>query len=113
MQKGFPDQLSTAVASTLRLPARSASFSFALRVIVILIPLLIPPIISMYKFRVPVIFVNAFLAVVDVLCVLASYCQLAKILLPPLFFPFSCLIFEWIIFGRARFFRDTTNMGFQ
>jgi hypothetical protein len=29
--------------------------------------------------------------------VLAIYCQLAKILFFPLFFPFSCLIFEWIV----------------
>jgi hypothetical protein len=38
------------------------------------------------------LFVNAFLAIVNFVCVLASYCQLAKILFPPLFFPFLCLI---------------------
>jgi hypothetical protein len=44
------------------------------------------------------LFAKAFLAVgVDFICVLASYRQLAKILFPPLFFPFLCLIFEWIV----------------
>jgi hypothetical protein len=39
---------------------------------------------------------KAFLAVVNFICVLAIYRQIAEILIPPLFFPFSCLIFEWI-----------------
>ncbi len=39
------------------------------------------------------LFFNAFLAVVvNFVCVLASYRQLAKILFHPLFFPFLCLI---------------------
>ncbi len=42
------------------------------------------------------LFVNAFLAIVNFVCVLASYCQLAKILFPPLFFPFLCLII-WMV----------------
>ncbi len=43
------------------------------------------------------LFVKALLAVVCFVCVLASYRQLAEILFPPLFFPFACLIFEWIV----------------
>jgi hypothetical protein len=39
------------------------------------------------------LFVKALLAVIRFVCVLASYRQLAKILFPPLFFPFSCLNF--------------------
>ncbi len=48
-----------------------------------------------YAIMIPIIIVNAFLAVVNFICVLAIFCQLAKILFPPLFFPFLCLIFEW------------------
>ncbi len=39
---------------------------------------------------------KAFLAVVNFVCVLAIYLQLAKILYPPLFFHFSCLII-WMV----------------
>ncbi len=38
------------------------------------------------------LFAKAFLAIVNFVCVLASYHQLAKIQFPPLFFPFSCLV---------------------
>jgi hypothetical protein len=37
------------------------------------------------------LFANAFLAVIHFICVLAIYCQLTKILFPPLFFPLSCV----------------------
>jgi hypothetical protein len=40
--------------------------------------------------------VKAFLAMVNFVCVLAIYLKLTKILFPPLFFPFSCLII-WMV----------------
>jgi hypothetical protein len=43
------------------------------------------------------LFAKAFLAVVNFVCVLAVYNQLAKNLFLTLFFPFSCLMFQWIV----------------
>ncbi len=43
------------------------------------------------------LFAKAFLSIVYFVCVLAIYCQFGKSLFPPLFFPFSFLIFEWFI----------------
>jgi hypothetical protein len=48
----------------------------------------------LYEF---LLFANAFLAFVHFVCVLAIYCQFAKILFPPLF-SLSCVsLFEWFV----------------
>jgi hypothetical protein len=48
------------------------------------------------------LFAKAFLAVVKFVCVLASYCQLAKIQFPPLFFSFLCLVI-WMVCSNFFF----------
>ncbi len=46
--------------------------------------------------------VKAFLAIVNFVCVLAIYLKLAKILYPPLFSPFLCLII-WMVCSYIYF----------